>query len=65
MRKTDSIKELKTLLNDVYEMSGIKYQIQDMIKEGCKTEDDVELCSYLIHLRDKVEKIRDKVEKIK
>jgi hypothetical protein len=57
MRKTESITEIKTLLKDVYEMSGIKDQIQDMIKEGCKTEDDIELCSYLIHLRDKVEKI--------
>lgn len=57
MRKTENIKEIKTLLKDVYEMSGIKDQIQDMIMEGCKTEDDVELCSYLIHLRNEVEEI--------
>ncbi len=46
-------KEIKDLIQELYDMSCIDDQIKDLIKE-IKCEDDVEHCAYLIHLRDRV-----------
>ena len=40
-------KEIKELIQDLYDMSCIDDQIKDLIKE-IKCEDDVEHCAYLI-----------------
>tara|TARA_R110002012_G_scaffold126217_1_gene278000 strand:- start:43 stop:225 length:183 start_codon:yes stop_codon:yes gene_type:complete len=60
MKKTEDIKQLKTLLKDVFEMSFIRDNIDEMIKDGCKTEDDIEYCAYLIHLKNEVKKVLKK-----
>tara|TARA_R100000278_G_C5473130_1_gene165227 strand:+ start:1478 stop:1660 length:183 start_codon:yes stop_codon:yes gene_type:complete len=60
MKKTEDIKQLKTLLKDVFEMSFIRDDIDEMIKDGCKTEDDIEHCYYLIQLKNEVEEVLKK-----